>query len=96
MFTVIAEKGFQLSFENGITISVMFGSGNYCENKSIQFKTSGFDEVHKSKDAEVYAWKGDDNVPTVRGWMSANNVAKAIQIASEAKCIDDCEAILTL
>jgi hypothetical protein len=28
-------KGFSLTFENGITISVQFGSSNYCERKNL-------------------------------------------------------------
>ncbi len=30
---ITGSKGFQLSFENGLTISVQFGRGNYCQNK---------------------------------------------------------------
>ena len=31
MLVSTLNKGFQLTFENGLTISVQFGSGNYCE-----------------------------------------------------------------
>lgn len=32
MFKITDGKGFQVTFENGITVSVQFGYGNYCEN----------------------------------------------------------------
>lgn len=36
MFNICMNKGFQITFENGWTISVQFGYGNYCENHNKQ------------------------------------------------------------
>lgn len=32
MFKITLGKGFQITFKNGYTISVQFGTGNYCSN----------------------------------------------------------------
>jgi len=37
MFRVVNNRGFQLTFENGITISVMFGGGCYCKNNNKRY-----------------------------------------------------------
>ena len=33
MFYTFAKKGFQVTFANGWKVSVMFGAGNYCQNR---------------------------------------------------------------
>jgi hypothetical protein len=35
-FKSTENKGFQMTFENGWTISVQFGYGNYCDNTANQ------------------------------------------------------------
>lgn len=32
MFSITDGKGFQITFKNGITVSIQFGKYNYCEN----------------------------------------------------------------
>jgi hypothetical protein len=32
MFKITRKKGFHITFENGYTVSVQFGPGNYCDN----------------------------------------------------------------
>lgn len=87
--------GFQVTFGNNITVSVMFRSGNYCENKWDAF---GYDieEIEKhghygSKDAEIAIWQGEDwlnfGSDTVAGYLSADEVADWIDRASKAKNI---------
>lgn len=34
MFSVTLGKGFHMTFKNGVTASVQWGPGNYCENSS--------------------------------------------------------------
>lgn len=57
-FRITGRKGFQITFENGNTISVQFGPGNYCEHydANIMDFLKENNEIHKSKDAEVAAW----------------------------------------
>ena len=36
-FSICDGKGFRITFENGWTISVQFGPGNYCDNYNMSF-----------------------------------------------------------
>ena len=76
-------KGFTMEFDNGNTISVQFGVGNYCQNRDGEPK-------HYSIDAEIAIWniKGDMynfGEDTAKGWCSADEVAKWIHFASTTK-----------
>jgi hypothetical protein len=89
-------KGFSLTFENGITISVQFGSSNYCERKNLHanYGSEMLNDIIESSDAEIAIWDEDDNwfnfgSDTVRGWCSANEVARWIYIASTSNNIDE-------
>ena len=93
MLTITDNKGFQMIFTD-CRISVQFGAGNYCENKSKEY---GFQrgETHvECTNAEVAiipnddgewltseAFKdiyGEDICDEVAGWVDADNVAKLI------------------
>lgn len=93
MFTSTYNKGFQMSFDNGLTISVQFGSGNYCSVKDLS--KMPFSEMktvtHSSKTAEVAVWDKQDNMfyfpnshPYI-GWERTEEVAKMIYKVSKAK-----------
>jgi len=76
MFNITSQKGFHITFENGWTVSVQFGRGNYCDNRNI----SSMVPVPASRNAEVAAWDPngkmfefeEDN--TVQGWMPPEEV----------------------
>lgn len=54
MFRSTENKGFQLTFANGWTISVQFGKGNYCNgnrDKSDNFNRT--QSIVESVDAEI-------------------------------------------
>ena len=83
MFHAIQDKGFQIDFANGLTISVMFGSGNYCEHRYGQNCPTG------SKDAEIavfhtasehggYVFADGYTGTGSCGWLSPEIVGKAI------------------
>jgi hypothetical protein len=88
-FRVIGNKGFQMVFENGWTISVQFGYGNYCDNYQ---HPEGFDfakglNAVQSSDAEIAIWSGDtwesewytfENGDTVLGYQTQDQVAEWI------------------
>lgn len=58
MFKVTHNKGFAMTFANGYTVSVQWGGGNYCDNRSLPFR--GVDAaVPASKTAEVAVWNAD-------------------------------------
>ena len=69
-------SGFHMTFDNGYTISVQWGSANYCDNRSY-----GYGEAKpESKTAEVAVWGPDgewvklgDN-DDVLGWVTADRV----------------------
>lgn len=84
-------KGFQMKFANGNTVSVQFGAGNYCENRDKPF---GSDSDALSKDAEVAAWDSDGtwysfDYDTVRGWLTADEVANFISFVSKSNLAED-------
>ena len=87
-FISTQNKGFGITFDNGFTISVQYGTGNYCEKKNLG--ADGDEEMKtkrwESRTAEIAVYKdekfidiGDD---TVIGWFTPNEVAKAIEIVS--------------
>ena len=53
-FAICDRKGFHVTFENGWTISVQFGRGNYCDNYNHDGAYG--DAVPPSGTAEVAAW----------------------------------------
>ena len=61
-------KGFHMSFENGLMVSVQFGAGNYCENHMDMDFFSNKDWA--SSDAEVAIWHKDHIEP--QDWISVN------------------------
>ena len=88
-FAITQNKGFRMTFYNGITASVQFGPGNYCDARS--FSVGSFDAPMKSpsqcwdsETAEVAAWDKDGEWITkeifpgegddVKGWMTTDEV----------------------
>jgi hypothetical protein len=55
MFSISGNRGFQMTFENGYTVSVQFGTMNYCDNKDVGLSiTSDInDPVPDCKNAET-------------------------------------------
>jgi hypothetical protein len=73
------DSGLRMTFENGNTISIQFGFGNYCDNK--------FESKPSCKNAEIAIWDKDDNWhnfggDTVKGYCSTDEIAKWIFFAA--------------
>lgn len=91
MLRATNNKGFSLTFENGFTISVQFGYGNYCDNGHHPdgFEFSKKQDVTQSSNAEIAIWDADGewyvflNGDTVMGYCSANDVAEWIDKVSK-------------
>jgi hypothetical protein len=96
-FQVFAHKGFQVTFDNGYKVSVMFGAGNYCEhrfNEQIQPINNHVKvwERHTSEDAEVAVFNQEDDFVSgfpgcsdcdqVRGWVTTNDVLAVMNWAA--------------
>lgn len=90
-FRITDGRGFQVTFENGWTVSVQFGPGNYCENKSMAI---GRDDALAGKrgslDAETAVWGPDGQFiqregtdDTVQGWQSPAQVLELLTWASQ-------------
>lgn len=96
MFLSTMRKGFHMTFENGLAVSVQWGAGNYCDNHFPEDNDFSFSKDAKSRDAEVaVVYKdrfldpkhfideeiGGDGM--VSGYLSAEQVAKIIYNASK-------------
>lgn len=97
--------GFQMTFENGLTISVMFRGGNYCEHKMADFyiakNNMESEGHHDSSDAEIAIWNEDNTWlrfgwDTVEGWLSTNDVAGWITRAAAARDMADLQSTVSL
>ena len=98
-FRITEGKGFQMSFENGLTISVQFGYGNYCANKNEP--TNRHSANTECYDAEIAifptkdkgpAWLTNKFLPKKRGedvvgWIKPDEVAKLIGRVQRSKIL---------
>ena len=87
-FVSTMRKGFQITFENGLTASVQWGAGNYCDNHFPEDADFSCKRDAQSDTAEVAViYKGDlmDDIyqflpedcssdGTVAGWLSPEDV----------------------
>jgi hypothetical protein len=87
MFRITDGKGFQMTFDNGWTVSVQFGYGNYCENRQTRSATTIFDTYTgkvESPTAEIAAWKGDQwydfGDDNIKGWVAVSEAMDFIEI----------------
>lgn len=95
MFTSCENKGLQMTFENGLTISIQFGVGNYCERRSFtgSFQSEMSEPIIQSENAEIAIWN-DQNAwynfgsDTVMGWVSTNDVADWIYRVKNATSLE--------
>lgn len=84
-------RGFQMTFANGWTISVQWGQGNYCDNRNLDgnpfgMQPNGFD----STTAEIAIWDNNDNrhchyfgSDEVKGFCKTDEVAYWIERVSK-------------
>ncbi len=87
MFRINDNKGFQIKFENGYTVSVQFGPGNYGSNYSLDF-IANMNKPMTALTAETalidpegrfVQYKGDD----VQGHQTPNDVLELLAYASK-------------
>lgn len=86
--------GFMMSFENGLTVSVQWSTGNYCENRNSNGQTMISDMGFvQSNNAEVAVWKtnsledidanqfapeGVESCDTVLGYLTSEQVVELL------------------
>jgi len=98
-FQATTNKGFRMAFENRFSISVQWGSMNYCErrNYSDDYKNEMKEDFIKSVDAEIAVIDKDGELldiaehDQVIGWLSPDKVAKVIAIVSSSTTKNEIE-----
>ena len=87
MFRINDNKGFQIKFDNGYTVSVQFGPGNYSSN----YNLSMLDNINMPMTAntaetaliapngDFVAYKYND----VQGYQTVNDVLELLNYASQ-------------
>ena len=69
-FKITGGKGFHITFENGWTISVQFGPGNYCDNYGMSI--GGKEDIEAGKGgsttAECAIFNPDGEMIEHKGW----------------------------
>jgi hypothetical protein len=94
-FVSTHNHGFQMTFDNGITISVQFGVSNYCERRSFDISYRGDMDaatpIISSSTAEIAIWHKDSDTwfqfesDQVKGWVTTNEVAEWISYIKYAR-----------
>ncbi len=87
MFRITDNKGFQITFDNGYTVSVQFGPGNYSSNYNLSIlenmgkpMTATLVETALiSPGGDFVAYKDDD----VQGYQDAASVLELLDYASK-------------
>lgn len=87
MFKITDGKGFQITFENGWTVSVQWGCGNYADHYATPYTNGAHERAGKlgSKTAEIAAWDADGNwhsfgTDTVAPYRTPEEVAAIISL----------------
>ena len=91
-FIATQNKGFRMTFDNKFTISVQWGTINYCEKKNLmaEHKDEIKEPICESKSAEIAVFDPEGNIvpleeyDQVKGWLTPDEVAKVITIVAEA------------
>lgn len=97
-FAIIDNKGFQLTFKNGFTISCVFGAGNYCENRNKKHD----EKIEVSKDAEIAIydesgeWLRIQEYDNVKGYISTDELAFYIQAVQRATNLEHLKDVIEL
>lgn len=85
MFRTTNNKGFSMTFENGNTVSVQWGPGNYCDHYALwrPFTAPSTKDSWESQTAEAAAWDADGKwhnfgSDEVKGYLSPTEVAEFI------------------
>jgi hypothetical protein len=76
--------GFQMTFDNGWTVSVQWGPMNYCDH----YSSHSHHNSKRSKTAEIAAWDANDKWydfgnDTVKGRVSTDEVAAFIVMVAD-------------
>ena len=87
MFEITDNKGFRITFDNGYTVSVQFGAGNYSSNYNLDILASHNKPMSAElaetalldPDGNFVPYAGDD----VQGYRTPEQVLELLQYASK-------------
>ena len=86
MFSINDNKGFSITFDNGYTVSVQFGPGNYGSNYHASFDEYGKPQKATTVETALIGpnggfvpYKDDD----VQGYQNVNDVLELLNFASK-------------
>ena len=88
-------KGFGITFDNGFTISVQWGRGNYCSNRdlveddTIKHLEAVSVEVAVINEEGKFLGINKDEMEAVIGWVSPDDVAKIMSIVQSAQSSEE-------
>jgi len=94
-FATDYNKGFRMTFHNGMTISVQFGTGNYCSRRN--FHSYPMSEMKEytvsSPNAEISMWDANGDWfnfgnHDAKGFVTPDEVALWIHIVSSAESLN--------
>ena len=97
-FVATRNKGFAMTFDNNYTISVQWGTENYCEKKhtTIHRTNPMKHDRWDSLSVEIAVFDNEeminissDGVDDVIGWLGTHDVAKVIAIVSSAESVEE-------
>ena len=75
MFSISGNRGFQMTFENGYTVSVQFGPGNYCDNNGLPWAyVAEQKSIPDSKNAETALIRGGKEFVGFAGVLLQKNM----------------------
>ena len=93
MLRIMDNMGWQMTFPNGWTVSVIMGKGAYCANKGDE--ELNLTSSKPSPNAEIAAWHGDGDSgvwhkfagvdDTVLGWQEPLEILKFINMIANKK-----------
>lgn len=83
-FKYCSRPGFQMTFDNGWTVSVQWHSGAYCSRKDLHY-APGSEEFGDSFTAEIAAWDSNGDwyefeSDTVLGYQTPNEVVTFMEL----------------
>ena len=94
-FRITSGKGFQITFDNNVVVSVQFGGGNYCSNKKIKIGSARTMDIFCCSNAEIAVFRDSDKagkwltkkvMPTqgddVVGYITPNELLKVLNKAA--------------
>ena len=84
-FSIQGGQGFQITFENGYTVSVQFGKYHYCSNKNLKLHDDIYTKdcrnaetaIFYKDDRPFHKYKGDD----VQSYQSPKEVLETLKYA---------------